>query len=98
MLGSPQMVLLLMLRQCVKEIQVALYFVTSTEKSHFLVFYQEKNLTKRAVGWRAIPGFSMIFIIFPSGFNKVYLLDPDGEIKNSAKKHGKSRISNFCYI
>ena len=24
--------------------------------------------------------------------------NPDGEIENSGKKHGKSRISNFCYI
>ena len=24
--------------------------------------------------------------------------DPDGEIENSGKKHGKSRIPNFCYI
>ena len=24
--------------------------------------------------------------------------DPDGEIENSGKKHGKSRIPNVCYI
>ena len=26
------------------------------------------------------------------------LKDPDGEIDKSVKKHGKSRIPNFCYI
>ena len=72
-LGSPQTVLFLMLRQCVKEIQVVLYFATLTDKSHFLAFYQEKNLTKKAVGWKDTQAFSMISIIFPSGFNKVFL-------------------------
>ena len=26
------------------------------------------------------------------------IYDNDGEIENSGKKHGKSRIPNFCYI
>ena len=29
---------------------------------------------------------------------EIQQLDPDGEIENSEKQHGKRRIPNFCYI
>ena len=32
------------------------------------------------------------------GEDRIRMKDPDGEIENSVKKHGKSRIPNFCYI
>ena len=63
----------LVLKPCVKEILVALYFVTSMDISHLLVFCHVKRHLKIIVACKDILECSLTSSTFQNGFEKVFI-------------------------